>query len=66
MRCMPENSVDLVVTSPPYADARTHTYGGTPQYVDWFVLRAEQIERILKPTGSFVLNIKEKAVASSW
>lgn len=33
-----------------------------PQYVDWFVPRAEQIERILRPTGSFVLNIKEKAV----
>ncbi|MCY4148315.1 MAG: site-specific DNA-methyltransferase [Gammaproteobacteria bacterium] len=64
MKQMPENSIDLIVTSPPYADARAHTYGGIPpeQYVDWFSLRATHMKRILKPTGSFVLNIKEKAV----
>ena len=64
MREMPSNFIDLVVTSPPYADARTHTYGGiSPSlYVDWFTERAEQMLRILKPSGSFVLNIKEKAV----
>ena len=64
MKHLPANSVDLVVTSPPYADARAHTYGGVkPQdYIDWFAPRAEQIHRILKPTGSFVLNIKEKTV----
>lgn len=64
MALMPEDSIDLIITSPPYADARAHTYGGTPpdKYVDWFMERAVQIRRILKPTGSFVLNIKEKAV----
>ena len=64
MKRFPKNSVDLVVTSPPYADARKHTYGGISpdSYVDWFVERATEIERILKPSGSFVLNIKEKAV----
>ena len=64
MRQMPDNSIDLIVTSPPYADARAHTYGGIKpgEYVDWFVPRAEEMLRILKPTGSFVLNIKEKAV----
>lgn len=64
MSKMPGSSVDLIVTSPPYADARSHTYGGISpdKYVEWFVLRAEQMHRILKPTGSFVLNIKEKAV----
>lgn len=64
MKKLPDNSVDLVVTSPPYADARAHTYGGVSpdQYVEWFCERAKEIHRILKPTGSFVLNIKEKAV----
>lgn len=33
-----------------------------PQYLEWFRPRAEQIFRILKPTGSFILNIKEKVV----
>lgn len=61
---IPDDSIDLVVTSPPYADARAHTYGGVSpdEYVEWFCKRAYHIHRILKPSGSFVLNIKEKAV----
>ncbi len=61
---VPDNSVDLIFTSPPYADQRRHTYGGiTPnKYVDWFLPRAEQFLRVLKPTGTFVLNIKERVV----
>lgn len=60
---MPDASVDLIVTSPPYADARQRTYGGVKpnDYVDWFAPRAEEMLRVLKPTGSLVLNIKEKA-----
>lgn len=54
---------DLIITSPPYADRRVHTYGGIKpeEYVEWFLPRSEQFLRVLKPTGSFVLNIKEKA-----
>lgn len=57
-------SFDLIVTSPPYADQRSSTYGGIhpDRYVEWFLPRAEQFLRVLKPTGSFVLNIKEKAI----
>ncbi len=64
MAGFPDNSIDLIVTSPPYADARKHTYGGVPptEYVDWFCTRAVEMLRILKPTGSLILNIKEKAV----
>ena len=64
MKNMPSDSVDLIVTSPPYADARQHTYGGIPPkaYVSWFSDRAEQMLRVLKPSGSLVLNIKEKVV----
>ena len=64
MRGLPSGYVDLIVTSPPYADARSHTYGGIApdEYVEWFLERAAEMRRVLKPTGSFVLNIKEKAV----
>lgn len=59
------DSIDLVVTSPPYADSRTSTYGGVSpdHYVEWFVPIAQQLFRVLRPTGTFVLNIKEKVVA---
>jgi site-specific DNA-methyltransferase (adenine-specific)/site-specific DNA-methyltransferase (cytosine-N4-specific) len=58
----PENHVDLIITSPPYADARKKTYGGIhPQdYVNWFLPISEQLFRILKPSGTFILNIKER------
>jgi DNA modification methylase len=54
---------DLIVTSPPYADRRKNTYGGIApeKYVEWFLPRSEQFLRVLKPTGTFILNIKEKA-----
>lgn len=57
-------TVDLIVTSPPYADARKNTYGGISpnEYVDWFLPKSEQFLRVLKDSGSFILNIKEKAV----
>lgn len=63
LRDYPDDFFDLIVTSPPYADRRQNTYGGIKpdQYVDWFVLRSAEFLRVLKPTGSFVLNIKEKA-----
>lgn len=64
MKTIPADSVDLIITSPPYADARKKTYGGIgcDDYVEWFLPRAEQMARTLKPTGSFILNIKEKAI----
>ena len=58
------DSVDLVVTSPPYTNQRSDTYGGvTPDgYVEWFLPIADELQRVLKPTGTFVLNIKERVV----
>ncbi len=60
----PDNSVDLIFTSPPYADQRKRTYGGVrpDEYVGWFLPKAEQFLRVLKPTGTFILNIKERVV----
>lgn len=59
-----ENSIDLIVTSPPYADQRKDTYGGISheKYVEWFLPITEELLRVLKPTGTFILNIKEKVV----
>jgi len=61
---LPADSVDLIFTSPPYADQRSSTYGGidADQYVAWFLPKADEFLRVLKPTGSFVLNIKERVV----
>lgn len=60
MKNIPNNSIDMVFTSPPYAERRKTTYGGIPEndYVDWFLPIGAEIKRILKPTGSFFLNIK--------
>jgi len=64
LRGIADESVDLVVTSPPYADQRASTYGGVhaDDYVEWFLPRARELRRVLRPHGSFVLNIKEKVV----
>jgi site-specific DNA-methyltransferase (adenine-specific)/site-specific DNA-methyltransferase (cytosine-N4-specific) len=64
LKSLPDNSVDLVVTSPPYADQRKSTYGGIhpDKYVEWFLPVSEQLLRVLKPSGTFILNIKEKVV----
>ena len=66
LKRLPDNSVDLIVTSPPYADQRKGTYGGIhpDKYVEWFLPISEQLLRVLKPTGTFILNIKEKVVDS--
>ena len=64
LRKIPDNSVDLIVTSPPYADQRKSTYGGVnvKEYVNWFLPISAELLRVLKPTGTFILNIKEKVV----
>ncbi len=64
LQLLPDNCVDLIVTSPPYADQRKNTYGGIShdRYVEWFLPISEQLLRVMKPTGTFVLNIKEKVV----
>ena len=58
------DSFDLIMTSPPYADRRSKTYGGISpdEYVHWFMPRAEEFLRVLKPSGTFILNIKENAI----
>ncbi len=64
LKRLPDNCIDLIFTSPPYADQRQHAYGGVgpDEYVDWFLPKAQQFMRVLKPTGTFILNIKERVV----
>ncbi len=63
LKTIDDNCVDLIITSPPYADRREKVYGGIKpdEYVEWFLPRSEQLLRVLKPHGTFILNIKEKA-----
>lgn len=65
LRKLEDDSIDLIITSPPYADQRKSTYGGIhpDQYVDWFLPISKELFRVLKPTGTFILNIKEKVVS---
>jgi len=64
LKQIPDNSIDLIFTSPPYADQRKNTYGGIApnEYVEWFLPISQELLRVLKPTGTFILNIKEKVV----
>ena len=54
-----ENSVDLIITSPPFALQRKKEYGNKNQdeYVDWLITFGHLIYKVLKNTGSFVLDL---------
>lgn len=61
---LPDNSVDLVLTSPPYADILSYGKNVSTKkpddYVDWILPLFKEIVRVLKPSGSFILNIGDK------
>ncbi|MBI4583963.1 MAG: site-specific DNA-methyltransferase, partial [Planctomycetes bacterium] len=59
MKLMPQQCIDLLITSPPYALHFKKEYGNAEkeEYVNWFRPFAQEIHRVLKPEGSFVLNI---------
>src|ERR1044072_1143572 len=58
-----DSCIDLIMPSPPYADQRVSTYGGhkPDEDVAWVLPIAKEMLRVLKPAGTFILNIKEKA-----
>lgn len=64
LKTFPKECVDLIVTSPPYGQQRKGHYAGIEpdNYVAWFRPISRQLWRVLKPEGSFVLNIKENVV----
>jgi site-specific DNA-methyltransferase (cytosine-N4-specific) len=59
MKEIPDDSINLVVTSPPFALTRKKAYGNKEdhEYVEWFMPFAKEIRRILKEDGSFVLDL---------
>lgn len=59
MQSIPDASISLVITSPPFALRRKKNYGNpdADTYVDWFRPFAQDVLRILKPDGSFVIEI---------
>jgi site-specific DNA-methyltransferase (adenine-specific) len=60
MRTLAPQSVDAVITSPPYAMQRKTTYGGIPEtdYPAWTVAWMSEVRRLLKPDGSVIINIR--------
>jgi len=60
LKFIPDNSIDLIFTSPPYANRRKRNYDShTPvEYIKWFIPIAWELKRVLSDTGSFFLNIK--------
>lgn len=60
----PDGYFDLIVTSPPYADARKKHYSsiGTSEYPDFFASFHDQFWRVLNDEGSMIINIKDKVV----
>lgn len=56
---LPSNSIDLVVTSPPFELAHQKEYGNDwdGEYQDWFIEFAEEVRRVLTKHGSFVIEI---------
>lgn len=60
MASLPAESVDAIVTSPPYAEQRKSTYGGIPEadYPAWTVAWMAEAWRVLKPNGSVLINIR--------
>jgi len=62
LKKLPDNSVNLIFTSPPYADSRKNSYGGIhpDNYVKWFLPIAAELRRVLRIEGTFILNIKER------
>lgn len=63
LKLLPDNSIDLTITSPPYSTMKKYINdpGISPdEYVDWIMPIIKEIERVIKPTGSFILNINDK------
>jgi DNA modification methylase len=64
LRQLPLSSVDLFFTSPPYADARAYSRIHPDRYVDWFLPFARGMYDAVAPSGSLILNIKNRVANS--
>lgn len=59
LQCLPNESINLIMTSPPFALQRQKEYGNVDQdeYVDWLLSFTIEVKRVLKSTGSFILDL---------
>jgi len=59
LKNIPDKSINLILTSPPFALTRKKEYGNksAEEYVEWFMKFAKEFKRILKDNGSFVLDL---------
>lgn len=62
----PDNCINQIITSPPYADLRNYGVDDSSikpdEYIEWFLPKARQFKRVLTNNGSFILNINDKVV----
>ncbi|MEO1763973.1 MAG: site-specific DNA-methyltransferase [Cyanobacteria bacterium J06629_18] len=56
---VPENSINLIITSPPFALTRKKEYGNesADKYIEWFLPFADEFKRVLVEDGSFILDL---------
>ena len=59
IKTIPENSINLIITSPPFALTRKKEYGNesVEKYIEWFLPFADEFKRVLAEDGSFVLDL---------
>ncbi len=59
LRDLPDDCTDLVLTSPPFPLTRQKEYGNEPleRYIAWLMPFCHEIRRVLRPSGSFVLDL---------
>lgn len=59
LRALPDECINLVMTSPPFALQRQKAYGNKDQseYIDWLSDFAREVHRVLRGDGSFVLDL---------
>ena len=59
IKTIPENSINLIITSPPFALTRKKEYGNesAEKYIEWFLPFAYEFKRVLPENGSFVLDL---------
>ena len=59
MKELPDNSINLVITSPPFALSRPKEYGNKNQeeYIDWILKFTKEVKRVITLDGSFVIDL---------
>ncbi len=59
IKTIPENSINLILTSPPFALTRKKEYGNesSEKYIEWFLPFTYEFKRVLAENGSFVLDL---------